>query len=43
MSFLCNALVGAHPPITTHVVVHPFFIIPHFSPMNVRDHILNIF
>ncbi len=43
MSFPCNALVGVHPPITIHVIVHPFFIIPHFSPMNVGDHLLNSF
>jgi hypothetical protein len=43
MSFPCNALAGAHPHVITHVVVHPFSIVPHSSPMSVGDHLLNSF
>jgi hypothetical protein len=43
MSFPCNALIGVCPPIVAHVIVHPFFIVPHFSPMNVGDHLPNSF
>jgi hypothetical protein len=43
MSSPCNALVGAHPLVATHVVVHPFSIVPHSSSMSVGDHLPNSF
>jgi hypothetical protein len=43
MSFPYNALVGARPLVTIIIVIHPFSIISHLSPMNVGDHRLNSF
>jgi hypothetical protein len=43
MSFPCNALVGACPHVTACVIIHPFSIVPHSSPMNVGDHLFHSF
>ncbi len=43
MSSPCNALVRAHPLVTTHVTIHRFFMVPHSSPMSVGDQLPNSF
>jgi hypothetical protein len=43
MSSPCNAFARAHPPIAAHVAIHPFFTVPHSSPMSVGDHLPNSF
>jgi hypothetical protein len=43
MNSPCNALARACPPITAPIIVHPISTIPHFSPMNVGDHVPDSF
>jgi hypothetical protein len=43
MNFPCNGLAGVCLLVEVFIAICPSFTLPHFSPVSVGDHLINIF